>query len=165
MLCCPVLGRGLCDGLITRPEESYRVSVCVWSRNPEKGGQRSFLDYKLLWMNELMFKQIIQSWTTTGHVNIFLYDLAVSTYVIYFRFMELLTLSTSNTHSGSREQKPPSPPCTPQESFPPPAMIQTLEELFADKNLGPQPGVVACNQQLHHHLHHHHSGHVHMQVI
>jgi hypothetical protein len=23
--------RGLCDGLITRPEESYRVSVCVWS--------------------------------------------------------------------------------------------------------------------------------------
>jgi hypothetical protein len=23
------VGRGLCDGLITRPEESYRVSVCV----------------------------------------------------------------------------------------------------------------------------------------
>jgi hypothetical protein len=22
------VGRGLCDGLITRPEESYRVSVC-----------------------------------------------------------------------------------------------------------------------------------------
>jgi hypothetical protein len=44
------VGRGLCDGLITRPEESYRVSVCVWSRNPEKGGQRSTLDYKLLWI-------------------------------------------------------------------------------------------------------------------
>jgi hypothetical protein len=43
------VGRGLCDGLITRPEESYRVSVCVWSRNPEKGGQRSVLDYKRLW--------------------------------------------------------------------------------------------------------------------
>jgi hypothetical protein len=26
-------GRGLCDGLITRPEESYRVSVCVWWGN------------------------------------------------------------------------------------------------------------------------------------
>jgi hypothetical protein len=27
---CRVLsGRGLCDGLITRPEESYRVCVCV----------------------------------------------------------------------------------------------------------------------------------------
>jgi hypothetical protein len=26
------VGRGLCNGLITRPEESYRVSV---SRNPE----------------------------------------------------------------------------------------------------------------------------------
>jgi hypothetical protein len=24
-----VVGRGLCDGLITRPEESYSVSVCV----------------------------------------------------------------------------------------------------------------------------------------
>jgi hypothetical protein len=46
------VGRGLCDGLITHPEESYRVSVCVWSRNPEKGGQRSILDYKRLWMNE-----------------------------------------------------------------------------------------------------------------
>jgi hypothetical protein len=23
------VGRGLCDGLITRPEESYHVSVCV----------------------------------------------------------------------------------------------------------------------------------------
>jgi hypothetical protein len=45
------VSRGICDGLITRPEESYRVSVCVWSRNPEKGGQRSIVDYKSLWMN------------------------------------------------------------------------------------------------------------------
>jgi hypothetical protein len=57
-VCCVYMllscvGRGLCDGLITRPEESYRVSVCVWSRNPEKGGQRSILLYKCLWMNEL----------------------------------------------------------------------------------------------------------------
>jgi hypothetical protein len=53
------VGRGLCDGVITRPEESYRVSVCVWSRNPEKGGQRSILDYKRLWMTELrrMYKK------------------------------------------------------------------------------------------------------------
>jgi hypothetical protein len=33
LLClCVVLscvGSGICDGLITRPEESYRVSVCV----------------------------------------------------------------------------------------------------------------------------------------
>ena len=27
--CCVLSGRGLCDGLITRPEESYSVCVCV----------------------------------------------------------------------------------------------------------------------------------------
>jgi hypothetical protein len=50
------VGRGPCDGLITCPEESYRVSVCAWSTNPEKRGQRSVLDYKRLWMNEVNLK-------------------------------------------------------------------------------------------------------------
>ena len=32
VIVCLLLGRGLCDGLITRPEESYRVwSIWVWS--------------------------------------------------------------------------------------------------------------------------------------
>jgi hypothetical protein len=32
------VGRGLCDGLITPPEESYRVSNCMCDhRNPQKG--------------------------------------------------------------------------------------------------------------------------------
>jgi hypothetical protein len=32
------VGRGLCDGLITRREESYRVSNCMGDhRNPERG--------------------------------------------------------------------------------------------------------------------------------
>jgi hypothetical protein len=30
------VGRGLCDGLITRPEESYRSSNCMWLRNLNK---------------------------------------------------------------------------------------------------------------------------------
>jgi hypothetical protein len=67
------VGRGLCDGLITRPEESYHVSVCVWSRNPEKGGQRSILDYKRLWMNEW-----IESLTGTSILNKFYNDLLKS---------------------------------------------------------------------------------------
>jgi hypothetical protein len=33
------VGRGLCDGLIIRPEESYRVSNSVWLRNLKGGGQ------------------------------------------------------------------------------------------------------------------------------
>ena len=34
-VCCESVfsGRGFCDGLITRPEESYRLSLCVRSRN------------------------------------------------------------------------------------------------------------------------------------
>jgi hypothetical protein len=31
--CCVLSGRGLCDELITRPDESYRLRRCVWSRN------------------------------------------------------------------------------------------------------------------------------------
>jgi len=27
--CCVLSGRSLCDGLFPRPEESYRVCVCV----------------------------------------------------------------------------------------------------------------------------------------
>jgi hypothetical protein len=33
------VGRGLCDGLITRSEEYYRESNCVLLRNLKKGGQ------------------------------------------------------------------------------------------------------------------------------
>jgi hypothetical protein len=42
MLCLYVVfcvGRGLWEGLITRAEESYRVSVCVWSGYPEREGK------------------------------------------------------------------------------------------------------------------------------
>ena len=30
LLCCVLSGRGLCEGPIMRPKESYRVFVCVW---------------------------------------------------------------------------------------------------------------------------------------
>jgi hypothetical protein len=82
--------------------------------------------------------------------------------------MELLVLSMSNSHDGSRQPKTASPSVTPQESLPPSDMIRTLEELFTDKNLGPQPGIVACNQlqpQQQHHLHHHHHNGIQMQVM
>jgi len=37
--CCVLLGRGLCDGLITRPEESHRLwrVLCV-IKKPRKRG-------------------------------------------------------------------------------------------------------------------------------
>jgi hypothetical protein len=37
--CCVLSGRGLCDGLVPRPEESYRLwCVWVWSWSPEQWG-------------------------------------------------------------------------------------------------------------------------------
>jgi len=42
--CCGLSGRGICDGLITRPEESYRVRVCVCvcdREAPYRGGRGS----------------------------------------------------------------------------------------------------------------------------
>jgi hypothetical protein len=39
MLSC--MGRGLCEGLIARPEESYRVSNCVIKKPQYRGGQGS----------------------------------------------------------------------------------------------------------------------------
>jgi hypothetical protein len=40
--CCVMSGRGLCDGLITRPEESYRLccvsNVCDRETSTKRGG-------------------------------------------------------------------------------------------------------------------------------
>jgi hypothetical protein len=40
--CCVLSGRGLCDGLIPRPEESYRVwcvsNVCGHKTSTKRGG-------------------------------------------------------------------------------------------------------------------------------
>jgi hypothetical protein len=100
----------------------------------------------------------------------------ISKYKIYFRFLELILLSRSNSLNGSRQSKDSSPLLTPQESLPPPDVISSLEELFVEKNFGPQPGVVACDQlqqqqqqrqeQEHHHqLHHHHLNGMQIQVM
>ena len=41
VVCCR--GRGLCEGVVSRPEESYRVCVCVIVRLQRVGIQRSRL--------------------------------------------------------------------------------------------------------------------------
>ena len=45
VVCC--VSSGLCDRLVTRTEEPYRVHacVCVWSRNPQNETPRSDLGY------------------------------------------------------------------------------------------------------------------------
>jgi hypothetical protein len=47
--CCVLSGRGLCDGLITRPEESYRLWCVV------------VCDLETLWMR--------RSWPTGGRLR------------------------------------------------------------------------------------------------
>jgi hypothetical protein len=46
--CCVLSSRGLCDELITRPEESYRLWCLVWSRNlkNEEGTARRAIEKK-----------------------------------------------------------------------------------------------------------------------
>jgi hypothetical protein len=54
-------GRGLYDGLITRPEEPYRVSICVWSRNPEREAKGPAWTISTCeWMNEPL--DLIYTW-------------------------------------------------------------------------------------------------------
>jgi hypothetical protein len=43
------VGRGLCDGLITRAEESYRASNCMWLRNLNKAENKAQLWAVVLW--------------------------------------------------------------------------------------------------------------------
>jgi hypothetical protein len=40
------VGRGLCDGLITRPEESYRMSVCVDQETTKREAKDPFWTIK-----------------------------------------------------------------------------------------------------------------------
>jgi hypothetical protein len=54
----------VCDGLITRPEESYRVSCMCDHRNPEMGpmfqdGNERKMDEKMKWMENMTLTQII----------------------------------------------------------------------------------------------------------
>jgi hypothetical protein len=56
LLCLYVMffcvGRGLCDGLITRPEESCRVSVCVITETPKGALCPSWELQENEWMND-----------------------------------------------------------------------------------------------------------------
>jgi hypothetical protein len=48
--CCVLSGRGLCDGLITRPEESYRlwrVVVCDQETSQKRGGKARYRAVKI----------------------------------------------------------------------------------------------------------------------
>jgi hypothetical protein len=50
------VGRGLCNGRITRPEESYRVSNCMCNQETSKGALCSSWETKRKWMNEYELK-------------------------------------------------------------------------------------------------------------
>ena len=76
--CCVLSGRGLCDGLVTRPEESYRLCCvgCVWSRKKtrEWGGHspRNWVAAPI--KKNLIFEAASFHWSVSnlvsGHNNI-----------------------------------------------------------------------------------------------
>jgi hypothetical protein len=49
MLFCPVWVEASATGWSLVQRSPIVLPVCVWSRNPGKGGQRSVLDYRRLW--------------------------------------------------------------------------------------------------------------------
>jgi hypothetical protein len=62
--CCVLSGRRLCDGLVTRPEESYWLMCRVWSRNLDNEAlahrelscqKRSCLFHAQPWVAEYLF--------------------------------------------------------------------------------------------------------------
>ena len=55
--CCVLSGRGLCDGPITRPEESYRV-WCVWLRVIEEPHRRA-LDCRVMKTINVLFPAVL----------------------------------------------------------------------------------------------------------
>jgi len=66
--CCVLLGRGLCDELITRPEESYRlwcVVVCdletSWMRRPWPTGRCCAKNKLITWSRVLEKRRVPQS--------------------------------------------------------------------------------------------------------
>jgi hypothetical protein len=46
--CCVLWGRGLCDGLITSPEESYRLWCVQWMWYWSLGNEKALADHGLL---------------------------------------------------------------------------------------------------------------------
>jgi hypothetical protein len=75
LLCLYVLlscvGRGLCDGLITRPDESYRVSNCVWLRNLKGGGQGPIWAVEPLMDGWMDWENVLVITLTTGIMFLF----------------------------------------------------------------------------------------------
>jgi len=67
--CCVLSGRGLCDELITRPGESYRLARRMWSRSLKNGeamtrvGSQRHRKKNMLWGNCLIPEM------TSIHVN------------------------------------------------------------------------------------------------
>jgi len=67
--CCVLSGRGLCDGLITRPEESYRmwcVTVCV-GPGPLWGGG-GVAPKKMLYLLSMLFSSFVPAWNEGMYV-------------------------------------------------------------------------------------------------
>ena len=74
--CCVLSGRGLCDELITRPEESYRLRCVVvfdleisWMRRPWHTGGSWAINKQTgcVWSRNLVNEEAVAHWGLLGH--------------------------------------------------------------------------------------------------
>jgi hypothetical protein len=85
-------GRGLCDGLITGPKESYRVSVCVWSRNLNTEEGKAYGGLECHRKNKLALPHSIKYYVADIFVSA-LYYLNIE--VFFFKVRRLYTTNTT----------------------------------------------------------------------
>ena len=66
--CCALSGRGFCDGLITRPEASYRM-WCVWVWSWSVGNEETMALFGLLYHNKKGYTSLISSMFSTSGIH------------------------------------------------------------------------------------------------
>jgi hypothetical protein len=80
------VGRGLFDGLITRPGESYRVSNCVIKRTTVCGRRENSAVSKFLIIKKNMYHTAPQKLAQTGRLQ---FDPDIDVWILLFAIQQL----------------------------------------------------------------------------
>jgi hypothetical protein len=93
--CCVLSGRGLCVGLITRPEESYRMCACVWVWSWNLDNEETLAHWRLSRYWKKMYSMRQELWSVVEtQVS---WDLVKAT----SRYRQIYTYGSHKVHENS----------------------------------------------------------------